>query len=93
MILGTCRIDLFIPAAGSLKGKRAVVKSLKERIRHRMNVSIAEVDHQDYWQRAALGVAVVSNEKKHADQVLAAVVRLVRSEPRVEMIDIHVEFL
>ncbi|MBN1826721.1 MAG: DUF503 domain-containing protein [Candidatus Eisenbacteria bacterium] len=93
MILGTCRIDLHIPAAGSLKGKRAVIKSLKERIRNRMNVSVAEVDHQDFWQRAALGVAVVSNEKKHADQVLAAVVRLVRSEPRVEIIDIRVEFL
>lgn len=93
MILGTCRIDLFLPAAGSLKGKRAVVKSLKERIRNRMNVSIAEVDHQDLWQRATLGVAVVSNEQKHADRVLASVVKLVRSEPRAEIIDYQMEFL
>ncbi len=93
MILGTCRIDLFIPGAGSLKAKRSAVKGLKERIRSRHNVSIAEVDYQDLWQRATLAVAVVSNEKKHADQVLAAVIRTVEMETRAEIIDRVVEFL
>ncbi|MFH1278659.1 MAG: DUF503 domain-containing protein [Candidatus Eisenbacteria bacterium] len=93
MILGTCRIHLFIPAAGSLKAKRSVVKSLKERIRNRHNVSVAEVDHHDLWQRATIGVAVVSNEKVHAERTLAAVIRFVESEPRAEMIDVETEFL
>lgn len=91
MILGTCRIHLFIPAAGSLKAKRSVVRSLKERIRNRFNVSTAEIDHHDLWQRSTLAVAIVTNEKRHADQVLAAVVRLVEKEPRAEMTDFEVE--
>ena len=93
MILGTCLIHLFIPGAGSLKAKRAVVKGLKDRVHSRHNVSIAEVDHQDLWQRTTLAVAVVSNEKKHADQVLAAVVRTIEMEPRAEITDREVEFL
>ena len=93
MILGTCRIHLVIPAVGSLKAKRSVVKGLKERIRNRFNVSVAEVDHSDLWQRSTLGVVVVSNERQHADQTLAAVVRFAQSDPRVEMTDYQVEFL
>ena len=93
MILGTCRLHLFIPAAGSLKAKRSVVKGLKERLRSRFNVSVAEVDHQDLWQRATLVVAVVSNEKKHADQILAAVLRLVEADSRSELTDVETEFL
>lgn len=93
MILGTCRIQLFIPAAGSLKAKRSVIKSLKDRIRSRFNVSIAEVADHDLWQRATLGLAVVSNERKHADQTIAAVVRMVEREPRAELIDFETESL
>lgn len=93
MVLGICRIYLFIPAAGSLKAKRSVVKGLKDRIHNRMNVSIAEIDYQDLWQRCALGVAVVSNERRHADKVLASVIRMVESEPRVEVTDIEMENL
>ncbi|MFH1681263.1 MAG: DUF503 domain-containing protein [Candidatus Eisenbacteria bacterium] len=93
MILGTCRIHLFIPSAGSLKGKRSVVKGLKDRIRARFNVSVAEIEDQELWQRAVIGVAVVSNEQKHADQTLAAVLRLVEGEPRAEVTDCRVEFL
>jgi hypothetical protein len=93
MIVGTCRIHLFIPATASLKAKRSVVKGLKDRIRARFNVSIAEIEDHELWQRAVLGVAVVSNDRAHADQVLAAVVRLVEGEPRAEMTDVRTEFL
>ena len=60
MVVGIARIELHIPGAQSLKAKRQVVRSLKERIRARVQAAVAEVDHQDLWQRAALGVAVVS---------------------------------
>ncbi len=93
MILGTCRIQLFIPEAGSLKAKRSVIKSLKDRIRSRFNVSIAEVADHDLWQRATLGIVVVSNERKHADQTIAAVVRMVEREPRAELIGFETESL
>ncbi|MBI3003134.1 MAG: DUF503 domain-containing protein [candidate division NC10 bacterium] len=60
MIVGTAVVELQLPENGSLKGKRKVLRSIKDRIRVRFNVSIAEVDRQDAWQRATLGVAVVS---------------------------------
>jgi len=93
LVLGTCRIHLFIPSAGSLKSKRSVVKSLKDRLRSRFNVSVAELEENDLWQRCVLGVAVVSNDRRYADQVLAAVLRTVQSEPRAEVTDYSVEFL
>ena len=70
-----------------------MIKSLKDRIRSRFNVSIAEVADHDLWQRATLGLAVVSNERKHADQTIAAVVRMVEREPRAELIDFETESL
>ncbi len=91
MIVATCRIDLFIPDSGSLKSKRGVLKGLKERLRKRFNVSVAEVDHMDLWQRSTLGVAVVSNDSRHANSVLSSVVNYVEREPRATMTDYHLE--
>lgn len=91
MVVATCRIEMFVPESGSLKGKRQVIKSLKDRIRNRFNVSVAEVEHQDLWQRATLGVAVVSNDSAHADQTLAHVLNLVQQEPRLTILDYQVE--
>ena len=64
------RIELFIPESGSLKSKRFAVKSIKERLKSRFNVSVAEVDNADKWQRASLGVAAVANETKFIEKVL-----------------------
>jgi hypothetical protein len=61
MFVGVVRVELHIPASTSLKDKRSVVRSLKDRIRERASAAVAEVDHQDLWQRAALGVAVVAS--------------------------------
>ena len=60
MFIGMARFELFIPHSGSLKAKRQVLRPVVDRVRNRLNLSIAEVDHQDLWQRAALGVACVS---------------------------------
>ena len=79
--------------AGSLKSKRSVVKGLKDRIRSKFNVSVAEVDNQDLWQRATLGVACVSGEKAFTADVLNKVVDLIRSNTSVELIDYQVEIL
>ena len=93
MIVGVCTIDLHLPGIGSLKGKRQVLLSLKERIKNTHNVSIAEVEANDLWQRAVLGVACVSNDGRHARQMLDAVVNEVRANPSVELIEHHVELL
>ncbi|MGD8395581.1 MAG: DUF503 domain-containing protein [Candidatus Eiseniibacteriota bacterium] len=93
MIIGTARIEMHIPGAGSLKQKRAVVRSLKERMISRLRVSAAEVDHLDLWQRATLGVAVVGGDRRTVNSVLTRAVRLCEGEMRVSVIDVVVEIL
>ena len=87
MFVGVVRFELHLPGATSLKDKRAVVRGLKERIRQRVQASVAEVDHQDLWQRAALGVAVVSGEGRQVGEMLQSVRRLVEATHGAELID------
>jgi uncharacterized protein len=87
------RFDLHIPGPRSLKEKRAVVRPLVEGARHRFQCSVAEVDHQDRWQRAAIGVAVVSGDAGHLDEVLDAVERWVQGHPEVEVLDVETTYL
>lgn len=91
MVVGVCTIDLHLPGIGSLKGKRQILLSLKERIKKAHNVSIAEVDGNDLWQRAVLGVACVANDGRYVNQVLDAVLNAVRANPAVELVDHHTE--
>jgi len=93
MVVGVCTLDLHLPGVDSLKGKRQILLSLKERIQRKFNVSIAEVDGQDLWQRAVLGVACVAKEQRHTNQVLDSVLNLVRANPSVELVRQHMEFL
>jgi uncharacterized protein YlxP (DUF503 family) len=74
MVVGVCRVELYIPEANSLKAKRKVIKSLKDRIRQKFNVSVAEIELQDLWQRTILGVATISNDKKQIDAALNKVI-------------------
>ena len=87
MFVGIVRIELHIPGASSLKQKRSVVQGLKERIRHRVHAAVAEVDHQDLWQRAALGVAIVSGEGHQVTEMLQAVRRLVENANGAELLE------
>ena len=87
MIVGLCRIDLFLPESRSLKAKRQVIKGLKDRIRNRFNVSVAEVEHQSLWQRATLGLAMVSEERGYIDRTLRQVLNHVQAEPRLLVLD------
>ncbi len=93
MVVGTLEVDLRIGGSQSLKARRRVVKSLKDRIKARFNVSVADVGDQNVWQRAVLAVAVVSNDGGFAREVLSKVLRLVLSDPRVDVIDHHVEIV
>jgi uncharacterized protein len=93
MLIGTLRVDLFLPAASSLKEKRFALQSLKTKIRNRFNVSVAEVDFQDKWQRAELGVACVSSDRKVIDGMLNGVLELIEKDERVEVTDRVIEVL
>jgi uncharacterized protein YlxP (DUF503 family) len=83
--------ELHIPAATSLKGKRSVVKALTMALRNSLNVSVAEVDHQDLWQRCTLGVAAAAGSEGGARQVAQSVEKILYREPRVELIRFDVE--
>jgi uncharacterized protein YlxP (DUF503 family) len=94
MMVGVCRLTLRLPENASLKGKRQVVKSLTARIRNRYNVSIAEIDSQDSWQIASLGISCVSNSHSHAQEMLTKIVGFVRSSRLdAEVIDWQVEMV
>jgi len=93
MVVASLRIDLVIPGSASLKDKRHAVRSLRDRIRSRFNVSVAEVDHQDLWQRAALGIAVVSADGQVVREVLDNVRRLIEQDVRVSVLDAHIEIV
>ena len=71
--IGVLTLELRLPHAHSLKDKRHVVKSLKDRLRHKFNVAVAEIDYQDLWQRAAVAAVTVSSDHGHAEQVLNSV--------------------
>ena len=90
MLVALERFDLRIPGSGSLKEKRHVVKTLTGAIRSRFNVSVAEVDHHDLWQRTTLAVAVAAGEGYHARRVLHEVEKLVERWGEVELIDAEV---
>jgi uncharacterized protein YlxP (DUF503 family) len=87
MLVALERFDLRIPACGSLKEKRHVVKTLTNGIRSRFNVSVAEVDHHDLWQRTAIAVAAVSGEQYHARRVMHEIERFVECWNEVDVID------
>ncbi len=75
--MGTLTVRLHIPECHSLKEKRMVVRSLTDRVRRTFNVAIAEVDDQDTWQAATLGVACVSADSRHADEISQKVLRFI----------------
>jgi hypothetical protein len=94
MHIGVCTIELRLPGNGSLKGKRRIIKSMVTRIGREYNVSIAEVEAQDIWQRAVLGVACVSSSSSYAHGLLERVVQWIEAtRPDVELLEYHIELL
>ncbi len=94
MVIGVCRLRLRLPENQSLKGKRAILKSLVARLQNKFKVSVAEVGNNDSWQLATIGVACVSNDERHANQVLASVVEFVRKERLdAEILDVETEII
>lgn len=94
MHVGICKVSLHLPENHSLKGKRQVIKSITTRVKNTFNVSIAEADDQDLWQKATLGIACVSNDPQHINEVLSKVVDFIsHSRLEAEMLDYEIEIL
>ncbi len=93
MLIGTAEIEIYLPGTFSLKEKRFVLQSIKKRIHNTFNVSIAEIDFQDKWQRSSLGIACVSNDRRHIDTTINKVLQTICRENRVEVLNQVTEIL
>ena len=92
MVIGVCTVCLDIPGCHSLKEKRRILKPLLARLRNDFQVSAAEVNANDLWQRAVIGMAIVSNDSGHAHRLLTKVVRSIeRSRLDAQVADYRIE--
>lgn len=92
MTIGVLQLNLFIPQANSLKSKRQILKSLKDRIHRKFNVSVAEINWLDKWQNEMLAVACVNSDKRLINSILSKVINLVDVQGEVELVDYKIEF-
>jgi uncharacterized protein len=93
LVIGLLTLDLLIPGARSLKDKRQALRSLETRLRERLNVAVAEVEHQDLWQRALLAVVSVNTDQAHLDTTLNAALNEAERSHLVEVAGVHTEVL
>ena len=93
MVIAVCSWQLHVPGAHSLKDKRSVIKSMKDRLHNEFNVSVAETGSHDAWQTAELTACLVSADRRHAESVLEKVDRFVASNPFCRVVDSAKSFL
>ncbi len=94
MNIGAMVVRLRLPENHSLKGKRKIVKSIMSQVSNRFNVSVAEIDDQDLWQVATLGVSCVSNDGRHANEILSHVMDFIQAHRGdAEILDYEIEIL
>ena len=91
MVVAIARLTLIIHDNNSLKGKRKVVKSLIEKVRHRFGASVAEVEDHDLWQKAKIGVAVVGNDARLLSTRLDQIASFIENQHMAEIVESHVE--
>lgn len=93
MQVAVCELIFFIPEANSLKAKRQVLQRIVERIKSRCNASIAEIDFQDSWQRASIGIAIIGSSRTMVEKQVNLVHRIVDDIDGAEMTDCNVEYV
>ena len=94
MNVGVCKIRLRLPENLSLKSKRQVLKSITARVDNKFNVSVAEIDDQDLWQGATLGICCVSNDKRYTNEILSKVANfIVHGRFEIEILDYEIEII
>jgi uncharacterized protein YlxP (DUF503 family) len=92
--VGICKVKLRLPDNLSLKGKRQVVKSVIARLKNKFNISVAEVEDNDLWQLATIGICFVSNDQRFTNEVLSKAVEfVVNGQGDYEMLDYSIEIL
>jgi len=88
-----CLVRLHLPSVGSLKEKRMVLRSLKDRLREHFNISVAEVEHQDLWQRATLGIVGIASARRPLEQTFAAIQEEIERRAPGEVLSCDLEYL
>jgi hypothetical protein len=92
MVVGVVTIQLHLPGSNSLKAKRKIILSLKDRIKSKFNVSISELEDNELWQRCTLGMAIISNDNTFANSVLSKAVDVVSNHPDAVVTDVKMEW-
>ncbi len=93
MVIGALKVEFFIPENRSLKGKRKIVKSMVDKVRHRFNVSVAEVGANDNWQKIELGISFVGNDRRHIDASLSKVLSYLESLYLAQIVRSKIEII
>lgn len=93
MTVGILSVRIVIRDSHSLKDKRRVISSLKDRIRQRFNVSLSEMGSRDHHQQCLMGIAMVGNDRKHVNSTLCILVNFFKSFPKVELVDYNLELM
>ena len=93
MNVGLCIAEIHLSGSHSLKEKRRVLRRLKDRLRHRLNVAVAEIDHQDLWQRSTLGIVSICDSKNPLESCFHQVRRIFEEEVPGELLSFEVEYL
>jgi len=92
-VVGVLNIRLVMRSANTLKDKRRIIKSLKDRVKNNFNVSISEIGTLDHCQYSRLGIAMVGNDKRYVNGALSNLVNMFRVTTSVELVDYHLEFV
>ncbi len=93
MVIGACTVYMTAEWVFSLKDKRMIVKSIIEKARHKFNISIAEVDRQDFHKNIVIGFACVTNESSHANSIIENVIKFIENITDAVIDDIDIEIL
>jgi uncharacterized protein YlxP (DUF503 family) len=93
VVVGTLKVEFILHDSHSLKGKRKIVKSMVGKVKHRFNVSIAEIGSNDKWQKIELGVSTVGNDRRHIDKSLNTILAFLESLYLAELVDTKMEIL
>jgi hypothetical protein len=93
MVIGVCQLELFLHENFSLKGKRQVLRSIVQRTRKKFNISISEVEGQDLWQKAVLGICAVGNDRQWVNSILDQVINFIENTQLTDVADSQIEII
>lgn len=86
-IIGSCNFDMYLPGCQSLKEKRMVLSSIKQKLRKDFNIAISELDYNDYWQRTLIGIATISNSQTAINEIFDRILSHLENNPSIEVIN------